>query len=216
MTGETVGVWLVGLVEWARSAGSTGIVAFAGAYIVAPVLMLPAWPLTLAAGFIYGPLLGLLIVSPASVAGATCAFLVGRGLLRSRLERRLAGDVRFGALDRAIGTEGLRIVLLLRLSPLFPFNLINYALGVTGVRLRDFALASFVGMLPITAMYTYLGSLLTSASHLLSGRQLPAGGWSQTFYWTGFAATVVVTISIARLARRALAEVLAPETAEPA
>src|SRR5439155_1410723 len=103
--------------------------------------------------------------SSAATLGASAAFLVGRYLARAAVERRIAANPRFAAIDRAVGAEGRKIVFLLRLSPVFPFNLLNYALGLTRVRFADFFLAS-VGMLPGTVLYVYSGKLIGDVTGL--------------------------------------------------
>ena len=191
------------LVGWIHSAGAAGVAAYAAAYIVFTVLLIPGSLLTGGAGLAYGPWLGLLLVSPLSVAAATLSFVLGRTVARGWIARRVAADPRFRAVDAAIGQRGFKIVLLLRLSPLFPFNVLNYALGLTDVRLRDFILASFIGMLPGTFLYVYLGSLVSNVASLSAGGD--AGGAAQRFaYWAGLAATVAVTIYVTRVARGAL------------
>jgi uncharacterized membrane protein YdjX (TVP38/TMEM64 family) len=106
--------------------------------------------------------------------------------------------------DAAVAGQGFKVVLLLRLSPLFPFNLLNYALGLTRVRPRDYMLASLLGMLPGTVLYVYLGSLVTSVAQLTRGQRPEAGLSGQLLFWGGLAATVLVTVYVTRLARRAL------------
>ncbi len=194
----------LGLVGWVRAAGIAGVAVYAVAYVAATVLLLPGSALTAGAGFAYGPLWGTLLVSPVSVLAATLAFLLGRSALRGWVARRIETDPRFAAVDEAIGPSGFKIVLLLRLSPLFPFNLLNYGLGLTRVRLRDFVVASFLGMLPGTLLYVYLGSLVTSASALLSGKSRGANPWAQALYWGGLVSTVAVTVLVTRTARKAL------------
>jgi uncharacterized membrane protein YdjX (TVP38/TMEM64 family) len=176
-------------------------------YVVACVLFLPGSVLTLGAGVIFGVVKGSVIVSVASTLGATVAFLVGRYLARGWVSGKIEGNARFEAIDRAIGREGWRIVGLTRLSPIFPFNLLNYAFGLTRVRLDHYMVASWVGMMPGTVMYVYLGSLAGSLATLGSG----AGGSTHTpaqwaFYGVGLLATVAVTVYVTRIARRALAE----------
>ena len=202
-----VGEWIQRLVEWIEGAGLVGAVAYAATYVVATVLLLPASLLTLGAGFAYGPLAGTLLVSPVSVTAATIAFLLGRTVARGWIAARVARDPRFAAVDAAIEREGLKIVILLRLSPVLPFGLLNYALGLTRVRLRDYVLGSFVGMLPATFLYVYLGSLVTTAASL-SSSAATAGTGQQMIYWSGLAATVLVTVFVTRLARRALSTAL--------
>ena len=144
--------WLLALVDWVRAAGATGFITYAALYALATVLLLPGSVLTLGAGFVYGPIWGVLLASPASVLGATLAFLLGRFVARDWIRHRIATNPRFEAVDAAVGKGGFKIVLLLRLSPIFPFTLLNYALGLTRVRLRDYVLASFIGMLPGTVL----------------------------------------------------------------
>ncbi|MCC6215999.1 MAG: TVP38/TMEM64 family protein [Polyangiaceae bacterium] len=199
-----VGEWALELVQWAQAAGAAGMLGFAGAYLAATVFLLPGSVLTLGAGFAYGPALGTLLVSPVSVAGATIAFLIARSAARAWVAARVARDPRFTALDAALGDRGLQLVLLLRLSPAFPFNLLNYALGLTRVRFCDYVVGSWLGMLPGTALFVYLGSVATSASELIAGRRPAAGPAEEAFYWGGLAATVLVTILIGRAARREL------------
>jgi uncharacterized membrane protein YdjX (TVP38/TMEM64 family) len=201
--------WLLGTVEWVRGAGGTGAAVYVALYVTAAVLLLPGSVLTLAAGFLYGPLWGTLLVSPASVLAATLAFLLGRTTARGWVARKVEGNARFAAIDRAVGSQGLRIVLLLRLSPVLPFNLLNYALGLTRVRTRDYVLGSFIGMLPGTVLYVYLGSLVTSVSELLSPDRTRAGAFGSVLYWGGLVATVAAAVAVTVAARKALNSALA-------
>ncbi len=204
--------WALELVEWIRGAGALGVGVYALAYVAATLLLLPGSILTLGAGSAYGPLWGTLLVSPVSVLASTLAFLFGRGTARKWVSRRVEQDPRFNAIDEAVGESGLTIVLLLRLSPVFPFNLLNYALGLTRVSLHDYVLASLLGMLPGTFLYVYLGSLVTSASALLSGERPAAGGWRQVLYWGGLGATLLVTVLITKIARKSLDKALERRT----
>ena len=205
-----VGHWAIGLVERVRHAGAAGVAIFAATYLIAPLLLLPASILTLGAGFLYGPLWGTLLVSPLSVAAASIAFLLGRTLARRRIERRLAGNARFAAIDRAVGESGFRIVLLLRLSPVSPFSLLNYALGLTRVGFGTYLLASFLGMLPGTFLYVSLGSAATSAAQLSRPGGGPAG---RAAFWFGVVATIIVVGLLTRIARRELGRALGEKTA---
>jgi uncharacterized membrane protein YdjX (TVP38/TMEM64 family) len=199
-----VDTWLLGLVERIRDTGLRGAGLFVVLYVVATVLVMPASVLTLGAGFAYGPVYGSLLVVVASNLGALAAFLLGRTALRERVSHRLESQPRFSAVDAAVADQGFKVVLLLRLSPLFPFNLLNYALGLTRVRPRDYVLASLLGMLPGTVLYVYLGSLVTSVAQLSRGQRPEAGLSGQLLFWGGLAATVLVTVYVTRLARRAL------------
>ncbi|HEY6006573.1 MAG TPA: TVP38/TMEM64 family protein [Anaeromyxobacter sp.] len=207
--------WLLSVVDSIRGAGALGVGAFSIAYVAATVLLLPGAALTAGAGFAYGPLWGTVLASPVSVVAATLAFLLGRTVARRRIARRIAGNPRFAAIDEAIGEGGLKIVFLLRLSPLVPFNLLNYALGLSRVSLRDYVVASAVGMLPGTVLYVYLGSLVTSASELAAGARPSAGGWERALYWAGLAATLGATWLLTRIARRALSRAIESRPAAP-
>lgn len=180
--------------------GPWGPVLFVLTYVAATVFFLPGSILTLGAGAVFGVVWGSLYVSAGSTLGATAAFLVGRHLARDAIARKIGGSARFAAIDRAVADEGWKIVGLTRLSPVFPFTLLNYAFGLTKVSLRDYVLASWIGMMPGTVMYVYLGSLAQAAS---SGRTRTTAEWA--LYGIGLLATVSVTIFVTRIARRALA-----------
>jgi uncharacterized membrane protein YdjX (TVP38/TMEM64 family) len=203
-----VASWLVTVVEWIRDQGPAGTALFAVAYVAAAVLLLPGAVLTIGAGFAYGPLWGLVLISPVSVLAASTAFLLGRTIARERVGRRLGQDPRLAAIDAAVGQSGFKIVLLLRLSPLFPFNVLNYTLGLTRVRLRDFVLGSWIGMLPGTALYVYIGSLVTSASELASGTRPSSGVAGRGLLVVGLVATLAVVVLVTRIARKALKHAL--------
>ena len=143
--------------EQVKEMGTLGPVLLAALYIPACLLFLPGWILTMGAGFAFGVVRGTIAVSVGSTLGAVAAFLVGRTLARDWIEQKVAGNARFRAIDQAVGQQGFKIVLLTRLSPIFPFNLLNYAFGITRVSLRDYVLASWIGMLPATVMYVYFG-----------------------------------------------------------
>lgn len=196
--------WMVRSVEWVHSLGALGPAVYTIIYILAAVLMFPASLLTLAAGFLYGPLWGTLLVSPVSVAASALAFLLGRSVAREWIGRRIEQNARFSAIDTAVGADGLKVVFLLRLSPIFPFTLLNYALGLTRVRLRDYVLASFLGMLPGTFLYVYLGSSVANVAALASGKATSGGPWQHVLFWGGLAATILVVVLVTRTARQAL------------
>jgi uncharacterized membrane protein YdjX (TVP38/TMEM64 family) len=198
-----VAEWTTQLAERARGTGAVGVVLFLIAYVVSTVAFLPGSILTLAAGFAYGPLWGIAIASPASVIGSTCAFLLGRTLLRGWAEARVGASARVRAIDAAVSREGFKIVFLLRLSPIIPFNALNYALSLSKVSVRTYVLASFLGMLPGTAFWVYLGSLAPAAAELSSAGE--QGGTLRTIlYVGGLAATAAAAFVGARAARRAL------------
>lgn len=186
--------------------GAIAPIAFILIYIIATVAFLPGSILTLGAGVVFGIVQGSIYVFIGATIGATLAFLVGRYLARGWISNKIAGNQKFSAIDRAVGQEGFKIVLLTRLSPIFPFNLLNYALGVTGVSLKDYVLAS-VGMIPGTIMYVYIGSLAGSIATIGGETQPDANPVAQ---WgiriIGFVATVAVTLYVTKIARQALNE----------
>ncbi|WP_375513441.1 TVP38/TMEM64 family protein [uncultured Nostoc sp.] len=181
--------------------------AFIALYIIATVAFFPGSILTLGAGVIFGTVWGSLYVFIGATLGATAAFLVGRYLARGWVARKIAENKKFAAIDQAVGKEGLKIVLLTRLSPIFPFNLLNYAFGITGVSLQDYFIGS-VGMIPGTIMYVYIGSLVGNLAMIGTEAQ-PT---NPTLQWAirilGLIATVTVTVYVTRIARKALEEEL--------
>lgn len=198
-----VGDWLTEGVAWIESHPGIAWLAFIVAYICAAVLVLPGSILTVAAGFLFGLPIGVVLVSAGSVLGAAAAFLVGRFFARDWVAARIARLPRFNALDAAARRDGFLIVLLSRLSPLFPFNLLNYGFGLTGVRFRDYVLASWIGMLPATIVYVYVGTLAKDVAELTAGRT-EGGAGGIALLVVGFVATVLLTVLITRKATRAL------------
>jgi len=183
--------------------GPWGPVLFVVLYVAATVLFLPGSVLTLGAGVVFGLGKGAVIVSLSATLGATAAFLVGRYLARGWVARKIGGNEKFNAIDEAVAREGWKIVGLTRLSPVFPFNLLNYAFGLTRVSLRDYVLASWIGMMPGTVMYVYLGSLAGDLAG--AGRGQTASTRAEwALYAVGLLATIAVTVYVTRVARRAL------------
>jgi uncharacterized membrane protein YdjX (TVP38/TMEM64 family) len=167
--------------------------------------------LTLAGGALFGVVRGVVYVFAAAVLGSTASFLIARHLARDAVARRIEGDARFQAIDHAVGEQGRRIVFLLRLSPVFPFSLLNYALGLTRVRLVDYLVAS-LGMLPGTVLYVYLGKAAGDVAAVAGGVRSERGLADWALLGVGLTATAIVTILITRIARRALEEATAEGT----
>lgn len=191
--------------DWISSRGALGAAVYVAIYIVACVLLVPGSILSLGAGAVYGVVKGTMLVSVAATLGATAAFLAGRYLARDWVAGKFAGNARFRAIDDAVGREGWKIVGLTRLSPVFPFNLLNYAFGITKVRLRDYFFASWIGMLPGAVLFVYIGSLAGDLARAgASGRERTPVEWA--FYALGLAATLGVTVYVTKLAKRALKE----------
>jgi uncharacterized membrane protein YdjX (TVP38/TMEM64 family) len=205
MLGRQVGAYVPEFAVWVNSLGVWGPVVFICGYAAAAVAFVPGSLLTLAAGAIFGLGKGVVYVFIAAVLGSSAAFLVSRHLARAAIERRLAGNARFAAIDRAVSAQGRKIVFLLRLSPVFPFNLLNYALGLTNVRFVDY-LAASLGMLPGTLLYVYYGKLAGDVAALAGGVAVEKGAGYYAVLVLGLVATIVVTTIVTRIARRALKE----------
>ncbi len=203
-----VGDWMDQFLDWLHGYGAWGPVLLGAAYIPATILFIPGSALTLGGGAIFGVFWGTVAVSLGSTAGSTMAFIIGRFFARDWVTQKVEQNPKFKAIDAAVAQNGFRIVLLTRLSPLFPYNLLGYMYGITSVRWHDYVLASWIGMFPGTVMYVYLGSLLQLTSK--SERSRTPGEWA--LYILGGVATIGVTLFVTRIARRALAEAAIDET----
>jgi uncharacterized membrane protein YdjX (TVP38/TMEM64 family) len=204
LLGRRAAAVLPALSDWVAGLGAVAPIAFAALYIAATVLFVPGSLLTLAAGALFGVVKGTAIVIVAASLGACAAFLIARYAARERVARLTERDKRFAAIDRAVGNSGFKIVALLRLSPVFPFNLLNYALGLTSVRFRDYALAC-VAMLPGTLLYVYYGRLIGDVAALAAGERAERGWTYYLLLGAGLLATIAVTAILTRIARRELA-----------
>ena len=206
---------------WVEGLGAAAVLVFIAGYVLFTVAMIPGSLLTIAAGIVFR-WTGVVYAFGAAFVGAALAFLVSRYFLRSRFEKRFTGDERFATIDRAIGKQGLKIAVLLRLSPAFPFVLLNYALGVTKVRFLHYNLAS-LAMLPGTFLYVYLGTAFKSLNDFIESRSVENvavenaavenAAVEYVFLGVGLLATIVVTTIITRIARRALKEATEEEDA---
>lgn len=211
--GRQAAGYLVDVAEWVKSFGAWSAAVFAAVYVVATVAFIPGSLLTLAGGIIFGVVEGSIIVFAGATVGATAAFIIARNFARKWVAAKVEGDPKFAAIDRAIGRNGLKITFLLRLSPVFPFNLLNYALGLTKVSLRDYVIAH-LGMIPGTVLYVYGGAAIGDLAALAEGAAPERSMASNILFGVGLVATLVVTVVITRIARRALAEETGEEVAE--
>jgi uncharacterized membrane protein YdjX (TVP38/TMEM64 family) len=214
LAGRAVAPLLPGLTARLAGLGAWAPAAFVLGYIFAAVAFVPGSILTLAAGAVFGLWKGTVLAFVAATLGAAAAFLVSRHLARDFVHGRLVGDPRVAAIDRAIGEHGRKIVFLLRLSPVFPFNLLNYALGLTTVRFTDYLIAS-LGMLPGTFLYVYYGKLVGDVARLAG----PNPVWGTPGYYAllgiGLGATIAVTTIVTRAARRTLRALNVGQRASP-
>src|SRR5437867_300656 len=197
--------WLRNFNEGVSQMGVAGIFIFIGVYALATVLLAPGSVLTIGAGFVFGLWKGFLAVSVGATLGASLAFLIARFIARDKIAAIAKRNEKFRKIDNAIGKQGAKLIFLLRLSPLIPFNISNYFYGLTGVKFWPYVLASWIGMIPGTFLYVYIGVAGKAAVITAAGGEGVTHGWQ---YWTflgiGLAATVVVTIWVTKIARDAL------------
>jgi uncharacterized membrane protein YdjX (TVP38/TMEM64 family) len=216
LIGREVPARLPQFTAWVASLGAWGPLAFIAGYSIAPVIFAPAFLLTIAAGAIFGFVRGVLYVMIGATIGATLAFLTGRYLARQFVEGLLRREPRLQIIDRAVERHGFRLVALLRMSPAVPFVLLNYALGLSRVKLVDYVAAS-IGMLPVVAMYVYTGKVAGDLASLAGGAAAPRGPAYYALIALGFISTVAVTIYVTRIARHAIEHEIAESRAtEPA
>jgi uncharacterized membrane protein YdjX (TVP38/TMEM64 family) len=192
--------WIRNLIDWVQRLGPAGIAVFIGAYAIATVLFLPGWIFTVTAGLLFGVIGGTAVALSGATIGAALAFLIARYLVRDSIQNLAGSNPRFQAIDRAIGENGWKIVGLLRLNPLIPFNLSNYFYGITAIRFWPYVLISAIGMLPGTLLYAYLGAVGKATLAAKSSSSV----WQYLLLGVGLGATVAVTIIISRIARNAL------------
>jgi uncharacterized membrane protein YdjX (TVP38/TMEM64 family) len=183
--------------EYVAGRGAWGMVLYVLGYVAAALLFVPGALLTVGAGLVFGFWRGVIVVSIASTTAAALAFLIARYLARPAVERWAKNNERFRAVERAVAQRGAVVVLLLRLSPAVPFSLSNYLYGLTPVAFGTYVLASWIGMMPATALYVYLGSV----GHALGEKRTPAE-W--LFLAAGIVATAAVTVFVGRAARKEL------------
>ncbi|PSB03097.1 TVP38/TMEM64 family protein [Merismopedia glauca] len=195
------------LLRWVDSLGNWGPIAFIIIYNLATILFIPGSILTLGGGVIYGVLWGSIYVSISAIIGAIVAFTIGRYISRDWVAKQMAQHPKFKAIEEAVSRSGIKIVLLTRLCPIFPFNLLNYAFGVTQVSLRDYVLGS-LGMIPGTVMYVYLGSIVGDLAMLDTPGMMSTNPQTEMMKWViniiSVAMTIAVTVYLAKIARQAL------------
>jgi uncharacterized membrane protein YdjX (TVP38/TMEM64 family) len=195
--------WLAALLLRVGELGPWGPILFILLYIAAAVTMAPAFVLSVAAGALFGVWRGSLLAFVSATMGAVAAYSVARGLTRTRLVNRIISDRRIDVVRRAVAHKGAWVQFLLRLSPVVPYVLLNYALGLSRVRVRDFLLACF-GMIPTIVMYAYYGRVVGDVAKIAAGVAPPRGREYYVLLVVGLIATVIATMAITRTARRAI------------
>jgi uncharacterized membrane protein YdjX (TVP38/TMEM64 family) len=197
--------YLAGPVAWFASHGIWGLVLLAAIHIPAAVLFVPAWPVTWTLGYVFGVARGFVGASLGGTAGALVAFLVSRYLARDYVKARYSQRPMFRALDRAVSENGFKIVGLTRLSPAFPYNMLNYMFGLTEIHFGKYALATWIGMMPGTLLHVYIGSAAKDLADLLNGHVETSPATTALFF-VGLVATIAVTVVVTHAARKALRE----------
>ncbi|MGM0557469.1 MAG: TVP38/TMEM64 family protein [Myxococcota bacterium] len=193
------------VLRWVQGLGAWSYLAFFGLYILVAVVLIPASVLTIGAGFLYGPIWGVIIVSAASTAGAAVAFLLGRTVAHDWAAERVEDFPRFNALYRAIQKDDFKVVLLARLVPVVPYNILNYAFSLTKVGFKRYVFASWLGMLPATVVYVYVGAAAKNLTRVAAGDV--EVGWLQiALFVLAGAAAIAVSVLLMRRARREFEE----------
>lgn len=204
--GRSLAPRLLGIISHIQSLGAAAPAAFVLIYAFAVVALIPASLLTIAAGAVFGLIRGVIYALIGALLGSTAAFLLGRYVARRLVTKRLAAMPRVMAIERAVSAKGRRIVFLLRLSPVVPFNVLNYALGLTTISVWDFVAAS-VGSVPGAFVYAYGGKVTGEALALAGQAQVPKDASYYAVLLAGLVATVAATTVVSRTARRALHDV---------
>jgi pyruvate/2-oxoglutarate dehydrogenase complex dihydrolipoamide dehydrogenase (E3) component/uncharacterized membrane protein YdjX (TVP38/TMEM64 family) len=196
--------WFMQLEGYVQSLGAIGPVVVALVYVLCTVLFIPGSAITIGSGTLFGLKTGFLVVLVGANLGALCSFLLARTFLREKIARWSDGNPKFRSLDQAIGKQGFKMVLLTRLSPVFPFVLLNYFLGLTAVRTGAYVLANLIGMLPATFLFVYIGA---AARDAIAGQMdTSADFYQQILKYVGLLATIAVVVIVTRIARKALRE----------
>ena len=204
--GRSLAPRVLSIVAHIQSLGPAAPIAFITIYAVAVVSLIPASLLTIAGGAVFGLIRGVIYALIGATLGSTGAFLLGRYVARRLVARKLNAMPRFVAIERAVSARGRRIVFLLRLSPLVPFNFLNYALGLTTISVWDFVFAS-LGTIPGAFVYAYAGKVTGEALALAGQAQVPRDASYYAVLVAGLVATIAATTVVTRTARRALQDV---------
>ncbi|MDA0209574.1 TVP38/TMEM64 family protein [Desertifilum tharense] len=191
--------------DWLLSLGVWALPAFISMYVGASIIGIPSAILMLASGSLFGFFKGWGIVSLADTLSVVLCYGLGRTIARQWVKKWISNRKQFVALDRAVEHKGWKIVLFARLSPLLPSNILNYGFSLTKINFWHYLFFTWVGMLPVTGFYVYLGSL---GGNLMRGQQSPGQLGLQLL---GLGATILAIIYTTRLAKKTLSESLEAE-----
>ena len=181
---------VMAMADWAQAKPLAGALVYIACVVVATVLFVPGSGSMMIAGYLFGLGTGILASAVAISLGAQCAFLMGRLVARDWVVGKVSGNPRLEALESGLREEAFLIVVLTRLSLVIPFNILNYAYGITSVRAGVHLAATAAGMLIPVAMYVYLGTLARDIGEILSGSATP----STMGYWVAGAGVIVVAV----------------------
>lgn len=201
--------WLGDAGAAVRGLGALGVVLYMVSYVLLTMLFFPAAIMALLAGFAWGAIDGFAVAIPSATLAAVTGFATSRYLFHGRFRAWVMHRPRAAAIDEAVNRRGPWLVLLLRFSPVAPFPLLNYALGLARIPLWQFALATFFGMMPISFLYTY-----TADAARMLGTDIGMSTTQKVFVAFGIVVTIAVTLWVGRTARRALREAEAAKAAE--
>jgi uncharacterized membrane protein YdjX (TVP38/TMEM64 family) len=197
--------WIAPLIRQLADLGSWGPVLFIVVYVLAAITLAPAFLLTFSAGAVFGLWRGTLLTFIGASLGASAVYAMAAPLARSRVLRWIDRDPRVAATRRAVVRDSAWIMFLLRLSPLVPYNLLNYALALSGVRFRDY-LVALIGMVPAIIMYSYYGKVAGDVTRIAAGIAPARGPEYYVMMVVGLMATFAATHLIGRAAKKAMAE----------
>lgn len=204
---DQINTFLIQFSDFLEGYGPVGYALFVAVYAGLEILAIPAIPLTMSAGLLFGNVTGTIIVSISGTIAATVAFLVARYFARERIMKLVEGNKKFVAIDKAIGENGFRVVTLLRLSPLLPFSLGNYLYGLTSVKLVPYVLGSWLGMLPGTWAYVSAGAFGRAFIQEEAEGGLQGGNEQLLTLGLGLLATAIAATYVTRLAKDATKDI---------
>ena len=171
---------------WVANFGTIAPLIYIGLYLVSTVFFLPGSPVTVLSGFVFGPLWGIFYASIASIISVSVAFLIARYVARDLVEGWVKGNAQFRKIDEQVEEQGWRILMFTRLVPIFPFNLQNYAYGLTSIRFSTYVIVSAIFMLPGTAVFVQLGGAFVSGE----------GNIGKTLFYLGIAGVLMLLLSL--------------------
>jgi uncharacterized membrane protein YdjX (TVP38/TMEM64 family) len=195
--------WIASAVSQLATLGALGAVLFVGLYVITSVAMAPAFVLTFAAGAVWGLWRGSIFVYIGAVLGASAVYFLAARLVRTRVITWIDREPRLAVVRRAVAEQGVWLMFLLRLSPLVPFVQLNYVLVLSGVRYRDYLVAT-LGMWPTIVMYVYYGKVVGDVAALAAGVAPPRGTEYYVLLVVGLVATIVASTMITRAAKKAM------------